>query len=65
LGAAEAIYGLDRLYLELDAELDSVITAARTRIADPQFATAWAEGKAMSYREAVQYALSCGELGIA
>jgi predicted ATPase/transcriptional regulator with XRE-family HTH domain len=64
LGATDGIYSLDRLTFGMDAVTDCefAVATVRARLSEPVYATAWAEGKAMSTDEAIAYALSCGEL---
>jgi hypothetical protein len=63
LGAAAGIYSLNRFLSNMDATADGehAMSAVRALLSDPVYATAWAEGKAMSTREAIAYALSCVE----
>ena len=49
------------LYLQLfitnGAQADLYVTAVRTALGEKAFAAAWAEGRAMSLEDAIQYAL--------
>ncbi|MFN8490229.1 MAG: NACHT domain-containing protein [Caldilineaceae bacterium] len=61
VGAAEAIYNIDNPVVTGAAKAPDflqIIAATHARLADPLFATAWAEGQAMTLDEAIAYALA-------
>jgi DNA-binding NarL/FixJ family response regulator len=59
LGAAAALLGVTGGFLEpVDrADYDTYVAAARARLGDQAFASAWAEGQALAMDEAIAYAL--------
>ncbi len=58
-GAAEAVNPYVRALLPPDqtADLEACLAESRATLGEATFAAAWAEGKAMSYEQAVEYAL--------
>jgi hypothetical protein len=47
-----------RLFLRDQAEFDHWLATAHTRLDDAEFAAAWAEGRAMTLEQAIEYALA-------
>jgi hypothetical protein len=60
MGAAEALRELSRVALmpEEVPETEQEVSAMRTQLAGPEFDAAWAEGRAMSMEQAIEYALA-------
>ena len=59
-GAAEAlrqVIGFPK-HPSDQSEYDRNVAASRSELGEKEFATAWAEGRAMSMEEAVEYALN-------
>lgn len=53
----EVLEATGALLSDRDAEYDCMVTSLRTRLDDEAFATAWAEGRAMTLEQAIAYAL--------
>jgi hypothetical protein len=64
-GAAESMREATGVSIPLDerVEYDRDVAAAHARLGDPAFATAWAEGRAMTPDRAVAYASGAEPLG--
>ena len=62
LGAAEVLLGTIGIPLEHpdQVEFESRVKATRAALGDAAFATAWAEGRAMTLEQAIEYALAAG-----
>jgi predicted ATPase/DNA-binding XRE family transcriptional regulator len=61
LGCAEAIYEEMAFMISLSERLrhDLLVEKARTQLGEEKFNTLWANGKAMTYKQAIAYALEC------
>lgn len=58
-GALREIFGAPRTQQE-QADTDAMLTSMRSQLSDDEFATTWAEGNALSWEQAVEFALNQG-----
>jgi len=62
LGAAEALMEVSNRVFYPDARLifEQGVASARSQLSEEAFEKAWAEGRAMSMKQAIEYALDSG-----